>query len=79
MIQLKNLEDSMHLMIFGHQPQLSSTFSAGPKLSKFFVESSKVMSQSATTCANMVLTAESDKNPGGASSMQKSVLGCSCR
>jgi hypothetical protein len=71
-IQLKNLQDSLHLMNLGQQPQMSSSFSTGSQLSKFLSESSKVMSQPAKT--SMVLIVNRDKTPGGASSVQKSIL-----
>jgi hypothetical protein len=61
-------------MKLGQQPQLSLAFSAGSQLSKLFDELSNVMSQPAKTSLSLVLTADSDKDPGGASSLQKSVL-----
>jgi len=51
---------------------MSSSFSTGSQLSKFLIESSKVMSQPAKT--SMVLIVDRDKIPGGASSLQKSIL-----
>ena len=59
----------MHL---GQQPQMSSSFSTGSQLSKFLNESSKVMLQPSKT--SVVLTVDRDKIPGGASSLQNSVL-----
>jgi hypothetical protein len=59
-------------MKLGQQPQMSSSFSTGSQFSKFLSESSKVMSQPAMT--SMVLVVDRDKIPGGASSVQKSIL-----
>lgn len=71
-IQLKNLQDSLHLMSLGQQPQMSSSFITGSQLSKFLIESSKVMSQ--PTMTSVVLIVDRDTIPGGSSSLQKSVL-----
>lgn len=49
-----------------------SNHSTSSQLSKFLIESSKVMSQPAKT--SMVLIVDRDKIPGGPSSLQKSIL-----
>ena len=50
-MQLKNLQDFMQLMNLSQQPQMSSSFSAGSRPSKFLCESSKVMLQPTKTSA----------------------------
>jgi len=59
-------------MSLGQQPQMSSSFITGSQLSKFLIESSKVMSQ--PTMTSVVLIVDRDTIPGGSSSLQKSVL-----